>query len=74
MPVPKKTWNPGDPDPDEAALKDPFQRIVARQLIRLNTHLWELRNSLGIMASWAALQEREHELGRERREREGGRG
>jgi len=71
MPVPKKKWKPGDPDPDLAKIKDPYKRVVARQLIRLNTHLWELRSSLGIMASWAALQEQEFD--RARREREGGR-
>lgn len=55
MPVPKQHFDPGAPDPDESQLKDPFQRIVARQLILINTCLWELRNSVGNLARWACV-------------------
>ena len=58
-----KRWTTSDPlegDPDEAALKDPFQRALIRNLRLLNRHLWELRSSVALASDYfQAVEERE---------------
>jgi len=59
--------HPPDPDKDEAALKDPYQRIMARNFRELNHHLWELRDSIAIVADWMQKVEEERRAAREKR-------
>jgi len=56
--------HPPDPDKEEAALKDPFQRVMARNFRELNHHLWELRDSLAIVAIWIQTIEAERRAGK----------
>lgn len=58
---------PPDPDKDEAALKDPYQRLMARNFRELNHHLWELRDSIAIVADWMQKVEEERRAVREKR-------
>jgi len=68
MARPRET-HPPDPSEDEAALKDPFQRLMARNFREFNHHLWELRDSIAIVADWMQKmeQERQERAARERR-------
>jgi len=68
MARPRET-HPPDPDAEEAALKDPFQKIMARNFREFNHHLWELRDSIAIVADWMQKmeQERQERAARERR-------
>jgi Mg2+ and Co2+ transporter CorA len=63
--------HPPDPSEEEAALKDPYQRLMARNIRELNHHLWELRDSIAIVADWMQKteQERQERLERQARER-----
>ena len=48
----RKRWTSVDPlegDPDEAALKKPFERALIRNLRMLNRHLWELRGEVAMV-------------------------
>ncbi|MBI5594909.1 MAG: hypothetical protein HY928_02345 [Elusimicrobia bacterium] len=56
--------HPPDPDKDEAALKDPYQRLMARNFRELNHHLWELRDSIAIVADWMQKVEEERRVAR----------
>ena len=50
----------GEPDPDEAKIKDPFQRLMVRHFRTLNSHLWELRRSADMVSDWIqSVEERE---------------
>lgn len=51
---------------DEAALKDPYQRLMARNFRELNHHLWELRDSIAIVADWMQKVEEERRAAREK--------
>ena len=51
--------HPPDADKDAASLKDPYQRIMARNFRELNHHLWELRDSTAIVADWMQKVEEE---------------
>lgn len=51
--IKRKRWTSVDPlegDPDEAALKTPFERALIRNLRMLNRHLWELRGEVSMVA------------------------
>lgn len=55
----RKRWTSVDPlegDPDEAALKKPFERALIRNLRMLNRHLWELRGDIALISEQIASE------------------
>ncbi len=58
----RKRWTSVDPlegDPDEAALKKPFERALIRNLRMLNRHLWELRGEVSMVAEQIVIERNE---------------
>ncbi len=58
-PIRRKRWTSVDPlegDPDEAALKKPFERALIRNLRMLNRHLWEFRGDIALISEQIAIE------------------